>query len=508
MDAQWFQAPDVPAAAVAMSSRISAPGPCIVHLDRGGRIAGWNAAAERVFGYDAKAIVGKSVTTLLTAAAVPFQRVLHGAAHSFEAVDPAAQIVHRDGTERAAAVSLTALRDAEQRTTGFVLVANIAESPAEERGSLQRYDLEQILKFVLEQFPAGVIVHEPRTGHYLVRNAKIASIMREVTAPSRPEAWHLDGRRVTVGELAGMRGCRGETVRQELVLQRGDGTKCIVIDSGAPVRDRDGNIVAGVAVVIDITEQKQAEQEREKLLEQMRIAVRAREEVLAVVSHDLRNPLGAILLSATQLERAETEPDLHRLHRSAQRIRRAAEWMDHIIRDLLDVSRIESGRLVLELGDHAAQAIALEALEMFVAAAAEKNARLHVSERLFHGMIRCDRDRILQVLSNLIGNAIRFVGPGGEIELGGCRGEGEAIFFVRDDGPGIRAEDVPHVFERNWQGKRTDAKVGLGLGLAIAKGIVEAHGGRIWVEPQDGHGAIFSFSLPLAAGGEAPSAHW
>jgi PAS domain S-box-containing protein len=491
-----------------MISRITAPTPCLVHLDREGRIAGWNSGAERVFGYDAKEIVGRSFISLFATDDVggaPLQRMLDEAADSAGAVDRPVRIVRRGGAERPAVASLSALRDAVEHTTGFVLLTDLAESAAEERGSLQRDDLEQILKFVLEQFPAGVIVHEPRTGRYLIRNAKIASIMRDATtAPARPLAWHLDGRQVTVDELAGMRGCRGETVRQELVLQRGDGTKCVVIDSGAPVRDRDGNIIAGVAVIIDITEQKQAEEEREKLLEQMRIAVRAREEVLAVVSHDLRNPLGSILLTAAQLERAKTEPNLDNVHRLAERIGRAAEWMDHIIRDLLDVSRIESGRLVLELGDHGAAALAREAVEMFSAVAAAKNARLHVSERLFEGTIRCDRDRILQVLSNLIGNAIRFVDRGGDIEVGGCGGEGEAIFFVRDDGPGIRAEDVPHLFERNWQARRTDAKVGLGLGLAIAKGIVEAHGGRIWAEPQDGRGVIFFFSVrgrsPLAAG--------
>jgi PAS domain S-box-containing protein len=482
---------------------MSPPPPSVVHLDREGRIAGWNSGAERIHGFQAKDVVGRSFKSLLTSVEVArdsLQNLLEEAADSFGCISRPLRIARRDGTERDATVTFTALRDATERVTGFAVLTSVSEAElGENHGSLQRDGWEQILQFVLEQFPAGVIAHEPRTGRHLIRNAKVASIMRDATtAPALPMAWHMDGRPVAVDELAGMRACRGETVRQELVLQRGDGTRCTVIDSGAPVRDREGKIIAGVAMLIDVTEQKQAEAEREKLLEQMRRAVRAREDILAVVSHDLRNPLGAILLSAAQLERAHAKPDLDRLRAVARRIGRAAGWMDHIIRDLLDVSRIESGRLVLEVGDHGAAAIAIEAVEMFAGLAAEKNVRLHVSDGPLAGTVRCDRDRILQVLSNLVGNALRFVDRGGAIEVGGHSGPSEAVFWVRDDGPGIRAEELPHVFEPNWQARRTDAKVGLGLGLAIAKGIVEAHGGRIWAEAQEGRGAIFFFSVPLA----------
>jgi signal transduction histidine kinase len=136
---------------------------------------------------------------------------------------------------------------------------------------------------------------------------------------------------------------------------------------------------------------------------------------------------------------------------------------------------------------------------MFTAQAAKERIRIRQDAERLRASIRCDRDRVLQVLTNLIANAIKFVGPGGSVEVGGFLDGLEAVVFVRDEGPGIAAEDLPHVFDQYWQAKGTGAqKKGIGLGLAIAKGIVEAHGGRIWADSTAGRGATFFFSLPMA----------
>jgi signal transduction histidine kinase len=113
--------------------------------------------------------------------------------------------------------------------------------------------------------------------------------------------------------------------------------------------------------------------------------------------------------------------------------------------------------------------------------------------------LSCDRGRVVQVLSNLLGNALKLVPPGRGVEMGGYRAGREAVIFVRDEGPGIPPESLPHLFDRYWQAEREHGKQGLGLGLAIVKGIVEGHGGRLWAESPPGHGATFSFSLPLAS---------
>jgi signal transduction histidine kinase len=169
----------------------------------------------------------------------------------------------------------------------------------------------------------------------------------------------------------------------------------------------------------------------------------------------------------------------------------------------VDVSRIESGRLVLDVGDHDGVALVLEAADMFAEVAASRQIALHTAAEPLGAPVRCDRDRTLQVLSNLIANALKFVAPPGDVEVGCARRGDVGVFFVRDDGPGIRAEDLPRVFDRYWQGEgqATQKKQGLGLGLAICKEIVDAHGGRIWVESQLGRGSTFSFELPVASAG-------
>src|SRR5262249_32524851 len=113
--------------------------------------------------------------------------------------------------------------------------------------------------------------------------------------------------------------------------------------------------------------------------------------------------------------------------------------------------------------------------------------------------LRCDRGRIVQVLSNLIGNALKFVPRGRCIEVGGCTQATDVFIYVHDEGPGVRPEHLSRVFDQYWQADTKDAKRGLGLGLAIVKGIVEVHGGRVWVESPPGQGATFTFSLPIIA---------
>jgi PAS domain S-box-containing protein len=283
-------------------------------------------------------------------------------------------------------------------------------------------------------------------------------------------------------------------------LLRRDGSKCRASVAVFALRGEGGTLRGFSVFTRDETERYAAEAERLRLLDETQRAVRAREDVLAVVSHDLRNPLSTIALGANQLIRMGSDADLGRAQVHARRILRASERMEHIILDLLDISRIETGRLAIETGDHDGAGILAEAIDMFADVAAEKQIHLQSAAEPLRAPIRCDRDRVMQVLSNLIGNAIKFTGSGGQVAIGGAPEGAHAVFFVRDGGPGIHAEDLPHVFDRYWQAKGTGAqKKGLGLGLAIAKGIVEAHGGRIWADSVAGRGTTFFFSLPLGA---------
>jgi len=238
--------------------------------------------------------------------------------------------------------------------------------------------------------------------------------------------------------------------------------------------------------------------ENSRLYEQAQHAVRAREHVLEVVSHDLKNPLGAIILITGILdEMAAADAERPGFSRSVARIQRAAQSMLRLIEDLLDFSSIDSGRLAVKRQPENPGALLRETLTSFAGAAKQKQLRLTADIAPELPNILCDRERILQVLSNLVGNAIRVTAEGGSVALRiGARGD-ELVLAVADDGPGISDEDAKHVFDRYWRSQRAEY-AGTGLGLAIASEIVHAHGGKLRVDSELGCGATFTFTLPVS----------
>jgi PAS domain S-box-containing protein len=236
--------------------------------------------------------------------------------------------------------------------------------------------------------------------------------------------------------------------------------------------------------------------EHGQLYDRAQEAIRAREEVLGVVSHDLRNPLSTIHLSAELLLDAGEERRAENVQ-SLERIRRVSKQMDQMIGDLLDMSSIESGSFAVERSRHAVAALVEEARDLLQPLGEEKWIRLECQLDSDVSDVDIDSRQILRVFSNLVGNAIKFTPEGGRITVGASKHGAEVQFSVADTGPGIPSEHIPHVFDRYWQARSGDRR-GAGLGLAIAKGIVEAHGGRIWVESGENGGAVFRFSVPVA----------
>jgi signal transduction histidine kinase len=227
-------------------------------------------------------------------------------------------------------------------------------------------------------------------------------------------------------------------------------------------------------------------------------ASRAREEMLAVVAHDLRNPLNVVMMT-TQLF-ADTELTRDKRDQLLGVILRAAQRMNRLIEDLLEVVRQENG-VKLNVEEVSAASLLAQVAEMFQATAAEKGISLRVEECPPSLAVSADSERIMQVLSNIVGNALKFAARGGSVVLK-CEPRGaEVIFSIADSGPGIAGEDLDRLFEKFWQRRDTD-KRGVGLGLSIARGIVEAHGGRIWVESRIGDGSTFFFSLPAVSRSE------
>ncbi len=231
-----------------------------------------------------------------------------------------------------------------------------------------------------------------------------------------------------------------------------------------------------------------------------RQAIQARDDVLGVVAHDLRSPLNTIAVQAQLLRPHEGQIE-RRVGRPAETIERAVMRMRRLIQDLLDVTRMEAGGLSIERRRQDPRGVVSDSVESQgpVAASASLVLRMDVARPLPE--VWADRDRLLQVFENLISNAIRHTGPGGRITVGAASRSDEVLFWVADTGTGVAPEDVPHLFDRFWQAHGSGRR-GSGLGLSIAKGLVEAHGGRIWVETQVGQGTTFYFTVPAAASAE------
>jgi signal transduction histidine kinase len=217
---------------------------------------------------------------------------------------------------------------------------------------------------------------------------------------------------------------------------------------------------------------------------------KAHERVMEVVVHDLRNPLTAIMASSEALQSSSgLEPSVSR---RLKVIDRAASRMESLIRDLVDAGRAEHGELSMTIQKENAQVIVQEAVELHAPLARERGVILEPSGLNGAMFVNCDRHRLLQVLGNLIGNALRFTPEGGRITVRVDEKDRGVRFSVDDTGTGIEAENLPRVFEQYWRG---DAS-GTGLGLYIARSIVRAHGGEIGVKSELGRGASFFFTVP------------
>jgi PAS domain S-box-containing protein len=236
--------------------------------------------------------------------------------------------------------------------------------------------------------------------------------------------------------------------------------------------------------------------EHGRLYETALRATQLRDEVLGVVAHDLRNPAATIIMQATAMKRRGGEPE-RRNQKPVESILRTARRMNRLIDDLLDVTLIEAGQLRINYARVATRQLILDAVEpqRTLASSGAIDLKLQLADELPD--VRGDQHRLTQVLENLIGNAIKFTPIEGRITIGAASRDSEVLFWVADTGSGIAPDGLPHVFDRFWQAVK-GAHHGVGLGLPVARGIVEAHGGRIWVESILGRGTIFFFTVPAA----------
>lgn len=337
---------------------------------------------------------------------------------------------------------------------------------------------------------------------------------RPQEAPSNPEWWtnrvHPDdfARARQISNDAIHTGAAGWLV--EYRVQHREGNYVDIAESSRIVRDVAGAAVRVVGGIRDVTQRKAFERERQTLLERAQgarsdaeVALRARDEMLGVVSHDLGNMLAAIAMSVEAVTHDTASlafPD--RISHALSVVERSTVSMLRLIRDLLDFASMETGAVALERRAEAPAALLAEAAEMFAGGAVECGVTLETQAASDLPFVQVDPERILQALANLIRNALEYTPRGGRVLIRARRHGPTVCFTVQDTGVGISREELRHVFDRYWTKRQAIGRRGTGLGLAIVKGIVDAHGGRASVQSAPGRGSRFSFSIPIAASSE------
>jgi PAS domain S-box-containing protein len=299
---------------------------------------------------------------------------------------------------------------------------------------------------------------------------------------------------------------RGESWEDTFPLRRHDGEFRWHLSRAQPIRDAQGQITLWFGTNTDITDQRQLAVDRENLLAAERAARteaerigRMKDEFLATLSHELRTPLNAILGWSQLLQ--QTQPDAKMLNEGLSVIERNAKVQNQLIADLLDMSRIISGKIRLDVQRVDLASVITAVVDSVRPSADARNIRLHKVLDPIAGLVSGDPNRLQQIVWNLLSNAIKFTPKGGKVEVLLERVNSHIQITVSDTGQGIRPDLLPHVFDRFRQGdaSTTRAHGGLGLGLAIAKQLVELHGGRIEAKSLgEGQGASFSITLPVA----------
>ena len=374
------------------------------------------------------------------------------------------------------------------------IVQHLLQETAETRAAELAAVIESIPDAVLVG-DAGGIRHANGAAFSMLGVQSIEEVNHRIHGPG-----DVDVRRASTGEPLPREGrpfaraLGGETVSEEIILRNPKtGDDLVVRTVAAPVRL--GQRVAGAVVVgTDVTGQRRDAQERQRLLEQTQRAVDDRDHLLAVVSHELGNPLNTVTMAIGVLRELGAAPEIGQ--KSIASIVRAVERMKRMIRDLLDVSSIQAGRLAIDPRPLDGQSLLQEAVEAFVPEATQRGLTLTLEAEDDLPMIRADRDRLFQALANLVSNALKVTTSGRIVVAARRHEEKEVVFSVSDTGPGVPEELQDRLFEPYWRGQ--SAYKGTGLGLAIARGIVEAHAGRIWVESRLGTGTTFFFSVPRA----------
>jgi PAS domain S-box-containing protein len=344
------------------------------------------------------------------------------------------------------------------------------------------------LDAAIDSMPEGAVIYGPR-GEILRMNAAAARLIGvPVQGEASGETGVLcletpEGRLLPLEETPAWRALRGETVRGAVLCCGAKGEAVWCSCSAAPIRARDGTLLGAIALFDDITALHDLEEQRE--------------DFLRIVSHDLRSPLVAIGGFAERLSRHSQQTGLGERERTYLKfISDGAAQMSAIIQDLVDSTRLEGGQVQLQTQSLALGRFIPQILERAGDAMDRERIRAEIPPGL--PSVLADPHQLERILTNLLSNALKYSSPEAVVTLSAAETNGEATIAVIDCGPGISAEELPRLFDKFYRAGSARKAEGLGLGLYITKMLVEAHGGRLWVESEPGRGSIFRFTLPLA----------
>jgi PAS domain S-box-containing protein len=518
-------------------------GDAVIAADRGGHVTFINPAACELTGWPEDEAIGRPIDdvfrilneeTRAPAESLYAQAMKDGVAVG---IGDQALLVRRDGAELTIEDCAAPIREEDGEVSGVVLIfRDVTDKRREQERRTFLADATALLASSLDYEKTLESVGKlavPRIADWCVIDLLEDGELRRLTVehrdpmrlelvkvllrryPSDPRSPHGVMEAIRTGRSQLLSDIPESFIREvardqeHLTILTGLGLRSFMI---VPIRARE-RVLGAISLVtsesrrrLDETDLRFAEElasiagiaiDNARLYREAQRAAKSREDLLAIVSHDLRNPLGVvtmkvstILITLTQSEQAS------KLKRDLEAVQRATGRMKRLIGDLLDFASIEAGKLAIRTEPQPASAMIEHAAEAGLVLASSREIKLETQNQVSGIEVLCDRERVLQVFSNLIGNAVKFTPEGGTITVGGVEDQGMVRYFVQDTGPGIAPDQFPMLFQRYWQAAPKGE--GVGLGLFIAKGIVEAHGGRIFVDSAPGKGATFSFTIPIA----------
>jgi PAS domain S-box-containing protein len=467
----------------------------IISKDLNGTIVSWNRAAERLFGYTADEIIGRSVRVIIPADRQSEEDQVLDAVRRGKTVDHFETVrVRKDGTLVPISLTVSPIRG----TTGEIVGASKVVRDLR-RGQRAQHDALRLASIVDSSDDA--IVSKDLNGIVTSWNAAAERIFgftaAEMVGQSIRRLIPYDRQQEEDEVLSRIR--RGERVdHYETIRQRKDGSLVPVSLTVSPIRRQDGIIIGASKIARDVSEREKAEQERQRLLVVAREASRLKDEFLATLSHELRTPLNAIVGYVRMLQSDLLQGE--KRTRALDTVARNVTSLTQIVEDVLDVSRIISGKLRLDVQPVELPPVIQNAVETVRPAADAKGVQLVTILDPRTALVSGDPERLQQILWNVLSNAVKFTERRGTVQVRLERVNSHVEITVSDTGAGIPAEFLPHVFDRFRQADAgiTRERGGLGLGLAITRHLVELQGGRIFAESDGpGKGATFRIELPL-----------